>query len=56
MRVINVTLRKVKQKNAKGIRRFLEKELLCHQEVISVEKTLKDGMLLTSDEILWATI
>jgi hypothetical protein len=47
MRVISVTQKKVKKKKGKGVRKFLEKELLCHQEVISVEKTLKDGMLLT---------
>ena len=55
MRVINVTLRKVKRKSVKQ-RRDVKSLDVCHQEVISVEKTLKDGMLLTSDEILWATI
>ncbi len=44
---INAILKRVKQKKGKGVREFVEKELLCHQEVISVERTLKNGMLLT---------
>jgi hypothetical protein len=49
MRVINVTQKKVKRKSVK--QRSVVKSLdVCHQEVISVEKTLKDGMRLTLDE------
>ena len=47
VKVISVILRKVKKKKGKGVREFLEKELLCHQEVIRDVKNLRSGTLLT---------
>jgi hypothetical protein len=38
----------MKESRAKSLLLFVEKELLCHQEVISVERTLRSGMLLMS--------
>jgi hypothetical protein len=38
----------MKESRAKRLLLFVEKELLCLQEVISVEKTLRSGMLLMS--------
>jgi len=42
------TLRSMKESKRKSLLLFVEKELLCPQEVISVEKTLRSGIVLMS--------
>ena len=50
-RFIVEKMRKVKRKSVKQ-RRDVKSLDVCHQEVISVEKTLRSGMLLMYDEVL----